>query len=106
MKGWVTPGLVRSIRIRDKLHKIFKKKKTLSSKIEHLYYNVTLRRLTSKIGMKFYDREFCEVQADTVKTWRMVNSPFRGKEKGDSLSPELIGRAADEINRHFASMGS
>ena len=104
-KEWMTPGLVRSIRKRDKLHKSYRKLRTTSAKIEYDCYNRKLRELTRKMRSEYNEKKISEVQHDPRKTWRYINMVLRGKTGGESLSPQLFGVSIDNINAHFASIG-
>lgn len=105
LKEWVTPGLVRSIRKRDKLHKQHLKQKTLKSKIEYESYTRVLHRLTRRIKAEFYSKKFSEVENNPRKVWKFVNSIFRGKTSSDDISPQLVNKSIAQINCHFAQIG-
>lgn len=64
IKEWVTPGLVKSMRKRDKLNELYKRTGSLRAKIEYECYNRVLRRLTNRVKRKFFDDKFRAVQND------------------------------------------
>ena len=105
LKEWITPGLVRSIRKRDKLHRN-RRMQTPAARILYQSYNTMLRRLTNRAKARHSDKKFSDVKDDTASMWKMVNRTMRGVSRGDSISPSLVGLSLDQINSHFATVGA
>ena len=106
LKEWVTPGLVRSIRKRDEMHRKLKKKFSLSLKILYDCYKVILKRLIRKVKTEFYRKKFAEVENSSRGSWQLVNTMFGGRKRTSPLDPKLTNKSLDDINDHFATIGA
>ena len=83
---WITPGLIRSIKYRDRL--FYKLKKT--DKNHRLYssyetdlktYNKTLRKLINNTKNNYFKRKLEECKSDIKSTWKFINSIISKKSK-------------------------
>lgn len=119
LKPWITNGLLKSIRYRDKL----------SKQLRHHPFNTQLRArftryrnilisLIKKAKYRFYKTKIDEANGDSRKFWNIVNEvagrPSRkGKfpvegfcAHGDTATPDVIKIVSNNFNNYFASVGA
>ena len=118
---WVTPGLLQSIKYRDKLYTKLKKMNISNPRYNSKYaelrrFNVTLRNSLNAAKKLFYDNEFNKFKGDMKKTWNTISSVL-GRKKMKSVFPnkmktengsEFAGKTniANEFNKLFTDNNS
>ena len=118
---WITPGLLQSIKYRDKLYAKLKKMRLANplynSKLSELkQFNITLRKSLNAAKRSFYSSEFNKHKCDMKKTWNTINSVL-GRKKLKSIFPqkmktsdgsEFAGKIniANEFNKLFTDANS
>jgi exonuclease III len=120
MSPWITYGIMRSIRSRDRLYKKLKKSKPGSYEYEAMNsnlktYNQILQKTIREARRLFYHGEFKECKNDVRKTWKTIDSAL-GRNKVDEKLPEYVEMVNEKIenpqeivntmNLHFAKIGN
>jgi endonuclease/exonuclease/phosphatase (EEP) superfamily protein YafD len=117
---WITTGIIRSIKYRDKLYKKFKSCNSNhpefnALKINLKTYNTILKKLIRNAKSQYYHEMFLKNQNNTKTTWNTVNAILnknQGKDKFSSFfkidnitvsDPQLI---CNKFNKYFTSIGS
>jgi len=115
---WITPGLIISIKTKDRLYKKWKKscyrKNPKGDHNLYLHYKNYRGRLKYSIKMakaKYYTGKFNDVEGNPKATWKLINN-LRGLHKSD-LKPSFIidGKVvlehrviANSFNNYFVSI--
>lgn len=115
---WITDGLVKSIRKRDKLYSKLKKMDSNNPRYDilkmHLkIFNKVLRRSLKLARKSYYDNCFKTYQGDVKKTWQIINNLLsRGKSSSHPsklvVDNEIIednSNMAEQFNSFFATIG-
>ena len=79
---WITYGILKSIRFRDKLYKKLKLTNPLLREYEILYtnlqtYNKILKRSIREAKQLFLESTFNRYKSDIRNTWKTINKSFR-----------------------------
>lgn len=110
LKPWITPGLLRCMRNRDKMHKKLRKSpNNLILKITYKRYRNFLNNLLRKIKRDFYKNEFKKASNNPKAMWNVVKTVTNSTKQKDSpralletkLDPHV---AVNSINEYFASV--
>ena len=91
---WITEGLIKSIKFRDKLHM---KSKTSNLtlveyqaiKINIKTYNTIIKRLIRKLKREYIANKFDEHKSNIRRTWQLINDVM-GRDKKDATSDVFI----------------
>ena len=115
-KPWLTPAIQVSIKKKNKLHKIAKKKGASQASIkEYKTYRNLLTRTKVKAYDNYYRDKIAQYGQDKAKTWRVVNEITKRKRnnkssiksianiKGKKLDNPLD--IANSFNSHFSTVG-
>ena len=105
IRDWMTVGLVRAVRTRKKLFRIFRTTGSAWARIRHESYNSRLRRLMRQAKISCYRRRLEESRCDPKAAWRIIKTCFRGRPRAGTLVPELVGLNVEDVNRFFANLG-
>jgi hypothetical protein len=73
LKPWITPGVVRSIKKRNKLHQKAKRS-PLNVDLATLYreYRNTCNKLIKMLKKQYYQREFVKNKGNIKETWKLI----------------------------------
>lgn len=112
IKPWITPGLLRCIRQRDKLHKISKKHPGNDThKMIYLRYRTFCNNLLKKLKREYERSEFQRAGKNPKTTWKVIKE-ISHMNKSRTFSSELLKCEDDPllsvntVNRYFANVGS
>lgn len=116
---WITRGIMKSIKFRDKLY--HKLKRSSPDSQEHYIiktnlktYNKIFKKSIKDAKALYYHKKFYQFREDPKKTWKTINSVLnRNKSKESSIeqlsingrkidSPKLI---AEALNNYFVNVG-
>ena len=110
---WLTPGLIKSIKIKNKLYIQNLKFPSWSNNKQYKDYKKTLRTVMRKCERNFYDKQFAMNKDNMKKCWRLIKSVINKnnyKSKIDSIFIE--GRLvvdnlqiANRFNNYFLNIG-
>ena len=112
---WMTPGLLRSRKQKEKLGAKKLKKPTAYNKENFQTYNSIYNKVIRQAKKKFYETRFKEICRDIKKTWDTVREALGTKKIKSGIPPYLrIGNntlnddksVADGFNDFFSSIGS
>ena len=116
---WITRGIIRSIRHRDKLYKEIKQTEINGANYDTLKvnlssYNRLLKKLIRQAKANYYQNSFTQVKNDHKETWKLINKILYRGSKAESL-PEYMNvsgtqinsqqEIVDALNEHFATIG-
>ena len=111
IKPWITPGLLRCIKHRDKLHTQARKNpENLEIKLVYTRYRNFCKTILEKVKGAFENLEFKKAKNNSKKTWKLIKtiaSLNKQKENNEPLlqissSPQ---QSVNVINRSFATVG-
>jgi len=119
LKPWITEGLVRSIRTRDRLSKRIKKQPfNLALKRHFLIYRNTLNTLLRNTKTNYYRTALNDVGSNPKHFWKFVNE-LSGRTRNKDAFPleqytanrnltdenDCRTQVADEFNTYFSQVG-
>lgn len=111
IKPWITPGLLKCIRNRDKLHKKAKKyPNNLIINLTYTRYRNFCCRLLKKVKRNFDKALIQEAGSDSKKLWKTIKT-ISNTYKENSLPKELYTlssspqKSANTINEYFVNVG-
>ena len=110
---WYTKSILKSVRKRKKLYKMFLCKGDVASKTAYTKYRNSLNRLIKFEKKKYFTERFEKFRHDTNVTWGLIkNLSKQSKNKKDIISSIKLknkivdkpNEIADHFNRHFTSI--
>lgn len=111
LKPWITPGLIRCIKHRDKLHmKSRKNPKDDMLKLVYLRYRNFCKNLLTNLKTKYEEQQLRDCQGNSKKLWKVVKDICQIR-NSKSNTTDLLTHASDpqksveECNRYFSSIG-
>lgn len=111
IKPWITPGLIKCQKVRDKLH-LQAKKNPLDPIIQITYkrYRNFLTELLRRVKAKFYNEQITDNKNNSKKLWSTIKDICNISNKNNNaLELTKIGRNPKEslnlTNDYFASIG-
>lgn len=119
IKPWITTGIVRSIRYRDKLcRKLRQQPFNVTLRNKYKRYRNTLHSVIKKAKFNFYKNRIEWATGDSRKFWQVVNE-VAGRpgdkgafpvgaycEYGDTATPDKVKEISDSFNVYFSSVGT
>lgn len=109
IKPWITPGLIRCIKNRDKLH--FKQKKNpnnVNIKITYLRYRNFLTGLLRRIKLEYERNELRKAKNDPKATWRAIRKITNTVSNHDQPTELLktdVRSSLNKVNSYFVNVG-
>ncbi|KAL4705129.1 hypothetical protein ACJJTC_005508 [Scirpophaga incertulas] len=111
LKPWITSGIVKSIRKRDKIHKQVKKhSNNIELRQKYIKYRNLLRKLIKKLKYEYYNNQLKMNNGNIKNTWNIIKD-FCNIKNNKSPSNELLKiksntkDSLDYINNFFTSVG-
>lgn len=112
IKPWITPGLIRCFKNRDKLHQEYKKN-PLNETISVTYkrYRNTCNNIIKKLKRAYQISQINEHKHNLKKQWALIKQFCNLKNNSDSGNEILTLKSSPHeslnyINRYFTSVGS
>ena len=112
LKPWITPGLLRCIRNRDKLYrKVKKDPNNIDLQSSYNRYKNFCNNLLKKIKINYESDEFFKARKDSKKTWDLIKQFGNLPNKKANMSSHLLKSANDAheavngVNNFFANIG-
>ena len=116
---WITKGIIRSIKFKDKLYKLTKTTSTnnpsyLVHKQNLKVYKNILKSVIKEAKFKFYESQFQKNAKDIKKTWKVINSVLKSSQKNDdfpsylNVSNKIVSdqkNIIEAMNSYFTSIG-
>jgi hypothetical protein len=110
-KPWITPGLLRCIRFRDRLHlKLKKNPHNLTLQISYRRYRNTCNQILNKLKRK-YERDLINKNKNNLKkTWEVIkdichiNKQRNTTHDLTTIKPNPLD-SVNHINRYFSNIG-
>ena len=94
LKPWITPGIIKSMPIRDKLYRTFihckNPVKKHSFETRYKFYRNAIVSLCRKSKISYYSNFFNTNLNNSKKIWSKINSLINNKSKSDSVKCILI----------------
>lgn len=111
LKPWVSPGLLKCIRFRDRLHiKTKKQPNNDTLRISYLRYRNYCNKILKNLK-KQYERKLIQMnKGDIKKTWQVIKN-ICNLNQPTNIPTELLNLTHDAnnsismVNRHFANIG-
>ncbi|MGB1899487.1 MAG: reverse transcriptase family protein, partial [Candidatus Kariarchaeum pelagius] len=116
---WATPGILRSIRYRDKLYKSWRLAQSTPEICENIKtnlstYNCILKRVIRDAKKIYYGNCFSRFKNDLRNTWRTINEILGRRKQVDPLPSEFHinnnrvddkNEIANHFNKYFLNIG-
>ena len=88
---WLSPGLLKSVNKKNRLHKKFVSSPSASSETKYQAYKNKLTHLIRIAKRKYYDSKFENARNDLKTTWKLLKAVFN-KRKSMSSPPASFKR--------------
>ena len=95
---WITRGLIKSSKTKEKLYKKFIKKPTRNNEQNYKKYRNKLNHLTRIAKKNYYCKKFCQAQNDIKSTWKTINQLLDKQKSKSSLPRSFLNDNNEEIN--------
>ncbi|CAK1542480.1 unnamed protein product [Leptosia nina] len=111
IKPWITPGLLRCIRHRDKLYRTLRKDPTNdANRTIYIRYRNHCNRLLKKVKIVYERSEFEKVRNDSRAAWKFIRQKANMNNKKSSSSQLLEGlddhdQSVNAVNDYFSNIG-
>jgi len=116
---WITKGLIKSIKFRDKLHLKSKTSRLTIEEYQNIKTNIKtyttiIKRLIRKLKRRYLSNKFEEHKSNLRKTWQLINDVM-GRDKKDTTADIFIidrkeitdpKEIANQFNQFFINIGS
>lgn len=111
LKGWITPGLIKCMRRRDKLHSLTSKIPN-DIEIQTVYrnYRNVLANLLRKLKTQYHAQQLVEKRNDPKELWKTIQNICEINKK-ENKPCELLNisdtpaKSLDKCNEYFANIG-
>lgn len=113
-KPWLTNGLLKSIRVKQKLyltHFLSKNKNKIST---YKVYSNLLNKTKTKAKNEYYSKQFQLNKNNLKTTWKLIGTLIKRKSKSQSFPSRIIRNnkvytnhsdIAEQFNQHFINIG-
>ena len=115
-KPWITKGLLKSIRHKNKLYKTFITNKTESSFLNYKQYRNKLNHLLEIAKIQYYQISVIKNKNDSTKLWKTIHEILQTNTKKTNTNFELVNdkqkkttnepEIANIFNKFFSTVGS
>lgn len=114
LKPWITPGLVKSIRTRDRMKLDLNKNYSQEMKQRYIYYRNFLNKLLKQTKNNYYINKIATAKNDSKKIWKIMNEAAnvtKSKNKIKNIISEnndILTHStdiADSFNDYFSTIG-
>ena len=111
IKPWITPGLLRCIRHKDKLYRIFRRNPANdTNKLVYTRYRNFCYNLLKKVKREYEQLEFQKVRNNPRAAWNMISRIANLKQNKNTASNLLNlsntpSSSVDSVNSYFANVG-
>ncbi|RVE43158.1 hypothetical protein evm_012189 [Chilo suppressalis] len=111
IKPWITPGIIRCIRHRDKLHMRTKKyPDNLTLLVIYRRYRNFVNNLLKKLKANYEKNELLKAGKDSKRLWRHIKNFTYTSKRHESCSSLLLTHpspliSANYVNNYFINMG-
>ena len=114
-KPWMTKGLLKSIKLKNKMYKQFLKKQDLIQYSEYKKYRNILNHVIDYAKQNYYKSTLTEERHNVRKTYEKINEIVKLKAKNRTFPSHLINDEGETVsdttnialalNKHFSSIG-
>ena len=116
IKPWITSGIIRSIRTRDKLAKLTKQDPTNTGLInKYKKYRNFLTHIIRQTKINYYSEKFSINKDDPKRFWKIINEATNCDTENKTIMNDIITdegfilknsqEIANEFNKHFTNVG-
>lgn len=115
MKSWITKGLIKSSRKKNKLYKKYLSSGTEELKTKYKNYRNRLNKLKIILKKSYYEQKFTILKGNIKQTWELINDIVQRKNKEPVNITEFKENNKDvtdskqivnKFNNYFANVGS
>ena len=114
-KPWLTTGILKSIKIKNKMYKKFLKNHNLEQYSVYKKYRNTLNHAIEQAKRSYYTTALTEERHDIRKTYKKINEIIKLKSKNRTLPSNLVNDRGEVVyktsdisqtlNEHFVNIG-
>lgn len=112
-KGWLTQGLKKSIKLKNKLYVLSLKYPTLHNQNTYKQYRNKLRSILQKCERKYYDTIFAQNKNNLKKSWSLIKEVINKKQKAGISNKFCIeghmtsdpSKIANAFNKFYINIG-
>lgn len=111
---WITQGLIKSTKTKEKLHKKFLRKPTLTNRSKYKNYRNKLNHLIRVAKRTYYHNRIDCSKSDLKATWKIINELLNNKRKHSKLPTVFQENGtpienpidiSDKFNKFFVNVG-
>ena len=112
---WMTSGLIKSSKRKQKLYVKFLKSRSTSDEINYKKYKNLFQKILKKAKSNYYSNQLKKHKADSKKTWQIINEVTGRKKVSNDTLPKIIIKdgtvihgkrnICNEFNKFFTSVG-
>ena len=100
---WISNGILKSIRKKNKLYKTYLKIKTEKCKKKYLLYKNKLTHILRVAKKQYFIKLFSDLKGNMKKTWEQINSILGKTKKSTMISEIVYDNRKLKSNRHIAN---
>ena len=112
-KPWISKGLIKCSKEKNRLYKLYRKNNDIRSKVKYIKYRNIFKKLIKKAENKYYQDILFKSQKDSKETWKILNKltkPENTKKEIRELkyNQQVLNSnsaIANAFNEHFADIG-
>ena len=113
-KPWITTGILKSIRTKQKMYKTHFLSNKTHKKDEYRKYCNSLNKLKKKSKEDYFTKRFEQLKGNLKCTWKLIGTLIKRNSKGQHLLKTLKRNynvytdsldIANQLNNHFINMG-
>lgn len=111
LKPWITPGLIRCMRHRDRLHKKLRlDKENVILKISYTRYRQTCNKVLKNLKHAYFRKKFTLNKNNLKERWKIIKDICHMKKATDEINTILnikgnTNASLNYINNYFANIG-
>ena len=99
-KPWMTRGLARSCKRKEKLYKIFIKNPSEANACKYKTYRNKLNKLVRMTEKKYYEQKFLEATNDMKKTWKIIKNII-SKNKSNIITDTFLVNGKKTVDKNI-----
>ena len=112
-KPWITPGIRKSIKMKNNLYKKFIQTKSSYYHEKFKYYRNMIKKLTTKSKTNYYNKYFRANQTNTKNIWKGIRSIISLKPLSNNIPSKILvngseladcNSIANAFNKHFINI--
>src|SRR6218665_3900001 len=110
---WMTKGLLKSSRIKNKTYVEYKKHPTDWNRLKYVQYRNIFKKVKKRAEKTYYENEFLKYTNDTKNTWKTIKTLISGQKGGTIIESLMVDgnrktnptEIANHLNEFFSGIG-